>query len=483
MFRFLRYPLTISILVFCTLLVRTPRSWAQEGVQQVRLEAPGEVSQGEVGPETQPSQAIPLVSGVRLNMNDCIQMALLNNKEIKATQYDVLAAEYKLKEAQPRSVPTVEYDFLTAPAPRDVDNAVESFFTGNVTFFQRGSIKVGTPLYTFGKIGLAQDLALQGIFAEKQKRTQKQNEVVLRVKQLYWGLLLAKDLRKLLQDAIEHLGNEIERREGAEEPSDPVELVKLKLYRFEILSRLSQVQKKDYLARHTLRVQLGLPRNTEVEVVDDHLEPVDYELKDFNYYLTMAQKFRPKNQLLNIGLKAKELEYRLERRKVAPNIGIGGIFEFGVTAQSIEGLVLTDDFNNPFNFTRAGVGIQVKGEFNIKSHQDRVNQKEAEYFKTAMQKSAADEGLELDIREAYLDVQHNKNNLSNAHLAMKTARQYVFLTKTNVDIGIGSKTEYSEALQAYLVSQGRYLEAVFRYNEAVATLEQKMGGVATIVQP
>jgi hypothetical protein len=36
-------------------------------------------------------------------------------------------------------------------------------------------------------------------------------------------------------------------------------------------------------------------------------------------------------------------------------------------------------------------------------------------------------------------------------------------------------------LQAYLLSQGRYLEAVLKYNMAVATLEDKVGGLATLV--
>lgn len=425
-----------------------------------------------------PEGEVPTVSGVKLDLKDCVQMALLNNKEIKATAYDVVAAQYKLKEAQPKSVPTIEYEFLTAPAPRDVDNAVNSFFTGNVTFFQRGKLAVGSPLYTFGKIGLAQGLAKQGILAEKQKRVEKKNDVILKVKQLYYGILLAKDLRELFEDAERHLSSEITRRESADEPSDPVNLVKLKLYRFEVLSRLAELDKKDRLARHALRIQVGLPRATEVDIAEDHLRPVDFELQDFDHYLNLSQKYRPKKQLLEIGLKAKELQYRLQKRDIAPNVGIGGIFEFGVTAQDIQGLQLTDDFNDPFNFTRAGLGIRIEGTLNPKRYVDKLKQMQADYFKVAMQKSVADEGLELEIREAYLDVEQSEKNMKNSREAMKTARQYVFLTKTNIDIGIGDKKEHSESLQAYLVARGRFFESILNYNLSVAALEQRVGGVA-----
>jgi outer membrane protein TolC len=433
--------------------------------------------------ETQPMELGALTGReVTVNLNDCVQMALLNNKEIRATDFDVLAARQRVKEAKPWSSPLVEYEFLTAPAPRNVDQAVESFFSGDVTFFQKGRLVVGWPVYTFGKLSLAGELAEQGVSEKQQRKTEKTNDVVLKVKSVYYGMLLAKDLRKLLKNAIDHLEKEITRRggetEGAE--SDPVELVRLKLYRYEVQTRLDQLETKDYLAHHALRILLGLPRVVDVEVADQSLQPVPFDLKDFDYYLALAQKYRPENQLLKIGLKAKELEYRLQKRDAAPNIGIGGLFEFGVTAQSIFGLQLTDDFNDPFNFTRAGAGLRMEGKFHHKSYQAKTKQKQAEYFKVAMETSVADEGLELDLREAYVDVQQNGRNMENAREAMQTARQYVFLTKSNIDIGLGEKKDYSDALQAYLLSQGRYLEAILKFNMAVATLEQKIGGVATI---
>ncbi len=426
----------------------------------------------------------------KVNLDDCIRMAMLNNYEVRASDYDVMAAESKLSEAKIRGIPNLDYEFLSAPAPRDVDHAVQSFFDGYLTYFQRGKIAVGFPLYAFGKIGLAQDLARQGIGAEKEKRTDKKNDILLKVKKLYFGILLANDMRDLLQDAIQHMESEISRREanvekgkGEEETRNPVELARLKLARFEILSRLSKLEKDDLLAHHALRIQMGLPRGTEFEIVEKHLRAVNYELRDFEYYLNESRKFRPESRLLEIGLRAKESQYRLEKRKIAPNMGIGALYEFGITTNSIQGLQLTDDFNDPFNFQRFGFGLRIDGDFNFRRHFAKVRQTEAEYFKTAFSKQAADEGLELDIRDAYLTVQQNKKNMENSDEAMKTARQYVFLTKTNTDIGLGDKKDYSDALQAYLLSRGRFFEAIYNYNIAVATLEQKAGGLARLEVP
>jgi len=443
-------------------------------------------------PTIEAYKELPNGEELRLGIKDCVQMALLNNREIKAQNYAIDGAEWKLKEAQPKGIPVFEYEFLSAPAPRDVDEAVESFFNGNITYFQKGHIGMGIPLTSFGKIHMAQDLAKSGISAEKEKKIEKQNEVVLNVHKFFYGLLLAKDVDTLLNDALNHMDSEILRREtgsagprkaGAKpnpnaSPADPVELVKLKLFRYEILKRLGEAHKKAELAREGLRIYMGLKRGTEYSINEEHLEAVNFDLKDFDFYLEQSQKFRPKNRLVDIGLKATENNLRLEKRKIAPDVGIGGFFEFGVTTNSITGLVLTDDFNDPFNFRRLGFGLRIKGELNVNEYRSKVHQAQAEYYKTVVSKSAADDGLILDLKEAYLNVQQGRRDMDNADSAMKLARQYVFVTKTNMDIGVGDKKDYSDALQAYLIARGQYLQTVFEYNVAVATLEDRVGGVA-----
>jgi len=422
---------------------------------------------------------VPLSQGPRLSLSDCVQMALLNNREVRAKDYDIEIAQSKLKEAQPRGIPVFEYEFLTFPAPLNAQNAVSSFFSGDLTFGQRGKISIGIPLTTFGKIGIAQELARSGIAAEQEKKLDKQNDTVLKVKQLYYGLLLAKDVRSLFTDANQHLENEVQRREGNNgQNNDPVELVRLKLFRYEILNRILDVDKKAALAEDGLRIQMGMERGTTFSVQEEHLTPVDVDLKDFDYYLEMNRKNNPKNRLLDIGVAASEAQYRLEKRKLAPDLGFGGFYEFGRTVKPIAGVALTDDFNDPFNFNRVGFGLRIKGDINIKSYLAKTHGAEADYFKNSLNKSIAEEGLELDLKDAYLSVLQSKEAMENGYRAMKLARQYVFLTKTNVDIGVGDKKDYSDALQAYLVSRGRYLESVFNYNVAVATLEVKAGGIA-----
>lgn len=411
----------------------------------------------------------------KLDLADCVRMAVRNNAEIRGAEYDLEESKWKLKEAQPRGVPVITYEYETAPAPKDASRAVESFFEGEITMVHRVKVGLGVPVTTFGKLGLAQSLAKGGIEASLEKKKQKTGEVVLKVKQLYYGILLGRELEQMLTDAEKKLGEEIQKREAGSANADPIELTKLKLTRYEILKRLGEVQRKKELAWQGLRLQIGIDRRVPFQILDKKLQPIAFELRDFQYYLEEAKRFRPESRLLNIALKAREDEYRLEKRKYLPNLGVGGFFEFGKTLSPVRNVGATNDFNDPFNFTRAGVGLRLKGELNWKETHSRVRQKEAQYYKMSLTKDYAEEGLELDLKDAYLNVQQAKTDLENAEKAYKLSRQLVFMAKTNYDVGVGDKKDYADSLQAYLLMKGRYLETIFNYNVAVGSLLNKLG--------
>lgn len=411
----------------------------------------------------------------RFDLTDCVRMALRNNAEIKGSDYDIEDAQYKLREAKPRGIPVLNYEYQGAPVPKDVSNAIHDFFEGDLTFVHRVKLGVGVPITAFGKIKLAQDLANIGIDAAKEKKNQKSSDVVLKVKQLYYGIILARELKIMMVDAVSKIDKEINLRESQTTASDPVDLAKLKLTRFELLKRLGEASRKEEVAVEGLRLQIGLDRNYEYDLVDKHLKPVQFDLKDQQYYLEESKRYRPESHLLDMALKAKEDEYRVEKRKLAPDMGVGAFFEMGRTMTPVTGVGEQNDYTNPFNFTRAGVGLQIKGELNWIQATSRIKQKEAQYYKMSVTKDYAEKALDLELRDSYLTVKQNKKDLEESDKAYRLARQLVFLTKTNYDVGVGDKKDYADALQAYLLMKGRYYEAIFNYNVSVATLISRVG--------
>lgn len=414
---------------------------------------------------------------LRLTLEDCIRIALMNNNKIQATEYGIDAAEAQLQEADARFYPVFEYEWLSAPVPKNLSRALGSFFRGDMCWWNKFSMRMGVPLYAFGKLVLAQELAKGGIAAEREKRKKEKLSTVTQVRQLYYGVLLAQELGQLLVNAHNKLSKAVEKDEDG--GRSPVERIRGKVFLIELENRLAEVRDKEILALEGLRVQLGLSPDVAVMVYSDKLRPVRTELRDFENYLEMALESRPDAKLVEIGVEARRQQYSLEKRKILPNIGVGAYLDIGRTVGKVVGVTTTDDWSDPMVFSRAGIGMRFDGKFDLHGHVARVNKAQSEYYKASLEHYMAKDGIGLEVRKAYIDAKTALDDVLRADKAQTFARQLTFLTQSNYEIGVGEEQEYFDALELVLMTRGKYYEAVFNYNIALAVLDEKTGIIPT----
>lgn len=407
---------------------------------------------------------------ILLDLKDCVTRALVFNRELKIIDEEQKKAEARLGEAKIIGRPVLEYEHRLAPAPRDVGNAIGSFFSGDITVFNHFKIGMGVPLTTFGKISRAKRLAEGGIEAEGYKRIKKESEVVFKVKQLYYGVLLAREVNRLLKYSHKEANKEIEKREE-EGGTDPVELLKLKIFRSDMAKRLNESQNKEIMALEAMRVMLGLDPSQSFDLKKARLFASKRALKPFDHYQGIAYRRRVDIKLLQIGLNSRQLNYEIEKRRFAPDLGVGAFFEVG-RAPGVTGVTTTDDFSDPFNFTRAGVGLRLKGKFDYGTRMAKINQAKADLHKTRIEADLAVDGIILEVKKAYLNVKTASQELDRAKEASKLARQVLFLTQSNFDIGLAEPKDLIDAISGFLKTRGEYFKAVFDYKVAFAELHK-----------
>lgn len=408
-----------------------------------------------------------------LNFSECADYALKNNAQIHASTYDINLAKGKYQEANPKGIPVIKYEHRIAPVPQDVDNAAGSFFDGDISVFNSFKIELGAPLYTFGKLVTAKDLAQLGIDASWFTLQKTKDDVVLKIYQVYQGILLAGELKDLARQAEDSIQKKLEQIKQSK-VVDQLSLLKLKVTQYEIQRKVEEANKKEALAWAALKVQMGLEDDQKLRLKDQALTPVNFKLEPLEIYLAKSRDYLPQYKLLEAGVIAKNKKLRLDKKEYLPNLGYGGFFDIG-RAPNITGDEDDSAFTNPFNYTKAGGGLQLKGELDFNKTSAKVKQSQADFLKASYQKSAAIRGLELDIKKSYLEVIEAKNLTDRARDEKKAARQMVFLTKSNLDIGLGEKKDYLDALQSYLVFQGREFEAIYNYNVAVSELKTRIG--------
>lgn len=413
---------------------------------------------------------------LRLTLEDCIRIALVNNNKVQATEYGIDSAKAKYMEASVQFWPIFEYEWLSAPVPSDVTHALGSFFKGDLTWWNKVKVSIGWPVYAFGKLGLVKDLARGGISAAREMRKKEKISTVTQVRQLYYGVLLAEELGTLLINAHNKLSTESEKKDGR----SPVEKIRARVFLVDLEKRLAEAREKEMLALEALRVQMGLNPDVAVMTYSNKLRPVITDLRPLGDYTEIALANRPDAKLVEIGVEAQRNAYRLEKRKWLPDVGVGFYIDVGRTSSPVAGLTTTDNYSNPFNFTRSGIGMRLEGKFDAHGQAARVKKAKSDYYKASLEHYMAKDGISLEVKNAYMEAETALANVWRADKSQKYARQLMFLTESNYELGIGEEEEYTDALQLVLLTRGKYFEAVFEYNVALAVLDEKAGIVPVV---
>ena len=462
--------------------------WKYRGVKAVSIEQGPPVTEmplvhGQASRDTQTIQTSEsdhinkVIEGkVKLSLDDCIRLTLDRNQRLKAAGYDVEAAKGQLIEANAILWPVLEYTYRLAPVPKDVDNALNDFFSGQVTLFNSLHVGIGVPVTSFGQLQAAKKMAQGGVEAARLNQTKSKESTIYQVKQLYYGILLAKETIGLLKDAAGKITDKIKGEEDKEEKDiSPYDIMQLKGFRLDLERRIGEAEANLELAYDGLRVQLDLEPGTAIQLDTNNLRPKSATLKNEREYIETALHGLPDLKLIDIGVNTKRLQYKLEKTKLYPQAGVGFFFDVGRTTGNVANVVDTGAYNDPFNFTRAGIGLQLKGTLDFHGAAGRLKKARSEYYKASFEGMVARRALELDVRKAYLTAKRAQDDLKRAQDAESVANQMMFISKMNLETGVGDEQKYGDALKYVLLTRGLYYKAVFDYNLSLSDLEQRVG--------
>lgn len=410
---------------------------------------------------------------LRLNLEECVDLALRNNEEIKLKHHDIYTYIAKKIEATKRYIPVINYKYRFAPVPRDLDNPSTSFFSGDITVMNQIRLEAGIPISTFGRLSINKELADLGVEAGKMQKQRKADEIIVDIHKLYNGILLARELRVLANKGLTAVQDKIRELEK-EETTDQIQVLKLKAILYQIEKKLDEANKKETIALAMLKLRTGLEDDVDFDIKSKTLGRSHFQHRGFKDLLGESKENRPEWKLLSFQVLEKTKRIQLAKREYLPNLILGGFVDYAF-APGVKGDATSNTFTNPFDFFRAGVGAELRGELDFRKLKARVEEAKVEQLKAIADKRSNYRFLEIDLKNAYLEYNQNRNLLIRAEKEKRSARQIVFLTKSNLDIGLGDKKEYLEALQSYLLIQAAVYENIFNYNVSVAQLKQKIG--------
>lgn len=414
---------------------------------------------------------------VVLTLDQCIKKALEASTEIGESRYE--EAVYKAKKMQADSAvyPKVELLAITAPSPEakreDFPKTEATDFNKKFNgIFGSADLTLIQPLYTFGKISGYREAASRGVKVAKAGVDKTTSDITLRIKELYYGLLLAKDMRNLTLEIKDELERSIEKTDKGLKAGSPwaeeINLYKFKAYLGEANRNLNEAEKGIALAKDALATSIGLPRGTEFDVSESSITPEDRMPDVLDISVRNAMELRPEITQLTEGLKARNALIDVEKSNYYPQ------FFLGATA-SVAGATNRERIRNPyildyFNHTYGAVFVGLKWSIDFGITKGKVNEAEAEYYKLNEKKKFADEAIPFQVRKTYLDLDGAKNNIIETERAYTNAKKWLVSASANYDMGVGDARELTDAAGAYALTKANYLKSLYNQRLSYANL-------------
>ncbi len=428
--------------------------------------------------------AFPQESTV-LSLDDAIKEAIKVNAEIKESEFQAEVYRDKQKQADASRFPTIDLTAYGSLSPRarlldGRDGNPES--TTNINkpsydgVFGRADILLIQPIYTFGKIDSYRKAARHGVKAYEAGARLKATDVALQVKEAYWGLLLGRELKGLLEDISDQLDkatDKVQRQLNAGAPNvDDVDLYKLQTYQGELAKYMAMADQGINEAYYGLQL---LTNNVDkkIDIKDKYLVPATVNLQDFDLYRKAAMKDRLEFLQLKEGLAARKYLVKAQYADYFPQVFIAGMY-------SLAGATNRDHLNNPyitdeFNHAYGGAVIGFKWGMDFGIRKSKVSEAKAEYMKLKMKQLYAMGGVPFQVKEAYLQLVEADSEIKSLNEAYTKAKQWVVASLSNFDLGVGSARDIADSVKAYAKIRADYFRAVFNQRMAIANLDHATG--------
>lgn len=420
-----------------------------------------------------------------LTLQQLIDMAIAKSPGVGETQSEIAATRADLDQVKAAYYPQLESAAIIGPVndakrPVILGTRIHDPSPDTVGGFGRIDFTVAQPLYTFGKLSHRKEAASRGIRAKEMKLVERKNEIALRVKELYYALILAgagidaaNDADSFFDDARRRMKRLLEIGSTNVIESD---LYRVDAYRADTAKSRAEAEKGVKVSYFALKSMIQLPPRTEFDLAEKTLPLKEETLSELESYIQRAYGERPEFKQLDEALAAQESLVRAAESDRYPSffVALEGSLAGAPGRETFRNAYIQDEFNHAV----IGVVAGVKWNFDFGISKAKVDKEKAEYGRLHYTKASAKLDIPIQVAQYYQEVRQWKVAVDSYKNGATASRKWVVAALSSFDMGVGTADDMLRAIEKYGENEGKYLEALFNYNLSVAQLEYAVGARA-----
>lgn len=433
-----------------------------------------------------------------LDLEQCRNMAIENNKELKVASESIRKTHYQKKEALmnffPKASASVSYthfskdlmligkDQIPSSIPNplipstpidltDVKDKLLSAGTVDLSNLWLAGVNITQPIFMGGRIVAYNDMMKYAIELANSQKDTKLVDVIVETDQAYWQIVsvankakLADSYVKLLQrmdyDMQEMLKEGLVTK--ADRLSVAVKLNEAEITRTKAYNALS-------LSKMLLCEIIGIDITGDIQVKDENLASINYEESNINVPLDLHQTVDNRSEIKSLTL-VQEIYKKQEKIAFAeflPQVGVK--LGYHTTKPNVFNGV-QDKFSGMWNVS---VGVSVP--LNFVTNSAKYNAAKAATAMAYYELEDAKEKIVLQINQASFKYDEAKKVLGMTRLNVETANENLRYANDGFEEGVMATSDVLTAHSAWVSAQSENIDAQIDLKLAKVYLNKALG--------
>jgi len=400
--------------------------------------------------------------GESLNMERCIEIALKRQPAIIASMNTANASQSRIGQAKANYYPQIDW---TSSASRTSVGSRRSFGfqTVSVIFnsYSTGA-SLNQNIYDFGKTAAQVKIQSLNYDSSLSDLENTSEQIIFNVKQTYYGVLQTKRSRDVSAETVKQFEQHLEQAKGfytvGTKPKFDVTKAEVDLSNAKL--NLITAENARRIAVANLNNAMGIPEAPEY-IIEDNLSFKKYEVI-FENAIERAYKNRPDLKSIIVKKQAAESSIELAKKGYYPVLTGTAGYDYAGNAFPIQkGWNIGATFSFPvFNgFLTKYQVEEAKANLNVLSANEELLR----------------QGVFLEVQQAYLNLKNAGDRIPTAELGVKQAQENFEIANGRYTAGVGNPIEVTDAEVLLANAKLSYIQALYDYKVAQASLEKAMG--------
>ncbi|WP_312421635.1 TolC family protein [Epilithonimonas sp.] len=419
-----------------------------------------------------------LYSQQSITLKQAIEYALQNKSDALKAKLDISDADAKILEARAGALPKVNgtANLTYNPIIQEVSLAGQTF-------------KMGQPWVAVAGVQVTQAIFNQQVFvglkaAKSTKEFYQLNadltdeQIIERVSNAYFQVFTAREKKTTLESSFastEKVRNVIKSLfdNGL---SKKIDLDRTNVNLTNIETNIKQSNNGIAQAENALKFYMGMPIQTEIQLVQQDMEVTPHLLEDMisTDNRTEVKVLLKNKELLEYQKKATEAAY-YPTVNLTANYHWQGLGEkFPLTNGSSQGVMWSD-----YSAISLGVNIPIFNGFATKA---KVQQNQIEIDKLEADLKDTKLGLDQAYQNAKSQIENSLASIENQKANVELAESVLADTKSNYQYGLATLTDLLDAENSLVQAKNNYTTAVLDYKIAEVQYYKSKGELKTYLK-